>query len=65
MFGRDQFEMMAEHLRGVAGRFILSLNDHPDVRRIFAGFTIEAEQVTYSVGGMANAKLAGEVIISN
>lgn len=65
MFGRDQFELMAKQLRGIQGRFILSLNDHPDVRRIFDGFAIDAEQVTYSVGGMANAKLAGEVIISN
>ena len=56
---------MAETLRGIQGRFILSLNDHPDVRRIFAGFEIEAKDVRYSVGGMANSILASEVIISN
>lgn len=65
MFRRDEFEAMAEQLHGIRGRFILSLNDHPEVRRIFAGFTIDAEQVRYSVGGMDNSKLAGEVIISN
>lgn len=65
MFRREEFEAMAEQLRGIEGRFILSLNDHAEVRRIFDGFTIDAEKVTYSAGGMNNAKLAGEVIISN
>ena len=65
MFGRDEFEAMAQQLRGIEGRFILSLNDHPEVRRIFDGFHIDGEQVRYSVGGMANSKMAGEVIISN
>lgn len=65
LFDRGQFEAMAQQLRGLDGRFILSLNDHPDVRRIFAGFDIEAVNVRYSIGGMANSKVAGEVIISN
>lgn len=65
MFGRDQFELMADQLRDIKGRFILSLNDHPEVRRIFDGFDIDSEQVRYSVGGMANSKMVGEVIISN
>lgn len=65
MFRREEFEAMAEQLRGIRGRFILSLNDHPEVRRIFDGFTIEGEQVRYQVGGMDKSKVFGEVIISN
>ncbi|MFT4028011.1 MAG: DNA adenine methylase [Novosphingobium sp.] len=65
LFGRDQFALMAEQLRGIRGRFLLSLNDHPDVRRIFAGFTIEGEQVRYSLPGNDASKLARELIISN
>ncbi|HQS69229.1 MAG: DNA methyltransferase [Novosphingobium sp. 28-62-57] len=65
MFRREEFEAMAEQLRSIKGRFILSLNDHPEVRRIFEGFTIDAEQVTYTIGGMDKAKKVGEVIISN
>lgn len=65
LFGREQFAVMAELLRGVAGRFILSLNDHPEVRRLFAGFTIEGREVTYSVGGGDKARAFGEVIITN
>lgn len=65
LFDRSQFEAMAQQLRGVKGRFLLSLNDHPEVRRIFAGFTFEEEQVTYTIGGMDKAKAVGELIISN
>ena len=64
LFDRSQFELMADQLRGIDGRFILSLNDHPDVRRIFAGFEFQNETVRYTVGGQAKAKLAGEVIIT-
>jgi DNA adenine methylase len=64
LFGRDQFAAMADQLRALKGQFILSLNDHPDVRRIFAGFAIEAVPVRYTVGGMAQSKVVGEVIIS-
>lgn len=64
MFDRSEFARMAEQLRGTRGRFLLSLNDHPDVREIFAGFTIEGEEVRYSVGGMDRSKVVGEVVIS-
>jgi DNA adenine methylase len=63
IFARADFERLAETLRGIKGRFILSLNDHPEVRRIFDGFRIDAVQVTYSIGHRGNTK-AGEVIIS-
>ncbi|WP_408588366.1 DNA adenine methylase [Novosphingobium sp.] len=65
LFDRGQFEAMAEQLRGLRGRFILSINDHPDIRRIFDGFDMEQARVRYSVGGGHNAQLAGELIISN
>lgn len=40
------------------------LNDHPEVRRIFAGFDFHEEELTYSVGGGGQAKAVGEVIIT-
>ncbi len=64
LFGRDQFELMAEQLRGLKGRFILSLNDHPEVRRIFAGFDVAEEQVRYTIAGNDNGKMAGELVIT-
>jgi len=64
MFGREEFEQMAQVLRGISGRFILSLNDRPEVRRIFAGFEIEEVGVRYTIGGQAKAMEGREVIIS-
>jgi len=63
LFAREEFEQMAALLATIKGRFVLSINDHPEVRRIFAGFDFDEVDVTYSVGGMANAKKAGELII--
>jgi DNA adenine methylase len=63
MFGRDQFAEMADVLRGIEGRFILSINDAPEIRAIFAAFSIEAVKTTYSLSG-GGGQVAGELIIS-
>lgn len=63
LFSRDDFTHLAEVLRGIRGRFILSLNDRPEVREIFSGFLIEAVDTVYTVGGQGRQTAAGEVII--
>lgn len=65
MFDRAEFDAMAEHLRRIQGRFVLSINDHPEVRRIFSGFTVHEADVRYTLAGSARAKIAGELIITN
>jgi DNA adenine methylase len=62
VFSATDFEHLSSLLEGLQGRFILSINDVPAVRAIFAGFTIEPVELTYSVGG--NATRARELIIS-
>ncbi len=63
LFARDHFPRMAEQLGAIAGRFLLSLNDHPEVRRIFAGFSLAEVSLTYSIsGGVTEAR---ELVISN
>jgi DNA adenine methylase len=64
LFDGAQFELMAEQLRGLRGRFILSINNHPEVRRIFAGFDFREEDVRYTLAGNDNGKIAGELIIT-
>lgn len=64
LFDRGEFALMAERLAGLKGRFILSLNDHPEVRRTFAAFEIEPVQTTYTLARSGTAKPAGELIIS-
>lgn len=64
MFERADFDRLSTLLRGIKGRFILSLNDTPEVRNIFSSFNIEEVRTTYSVA-KGKAKAAREVIISN
>lgn len=64
LFSRDDFAHLAGLLDGLKGRFILSLNDRPEVREVFANFRIEGVQTTYSVNAKA-AQRVGEVLITN
>lgn len=64
LFDRSQFAEMAEVLARLKGRFILSINDHPDVRRIFAAFDFQEVETTYSVSLKGNGSKAGELIIT-
>lgn len=66
LFSRDQFDKMAKQLRYIKGKFILSLNDRPEVREIFDGFEVMAVKVPYSISRKTQArKTYGEVLISN
>jgi len=64
MFGRDQFAEMAAQLASIRGRFIMSINDHPEIRELFARFSIEEAETSYTVGGQAKAKTVRELIIT-
>ncbi len=65
LFGSDQFAEMATLFHDLKGRFILSLNDTEEVRKIFAGFAISEVETTYTVSGGSRAKRVGELIIRN
>jgi DNA adenine methylase len=64
LFERADFERLAEILAGIEGRFILSLNDRPQVRRIFAAFRLERVDVAYKVGNADQSKPYSELLIS-
>lgn len=65
VFDRADFERLAAQLAGIHGRFLLSLNDTPEVRTIFKRFTIEAIDTTYSIANAPSARgKRGEVLIS-
>jgi len=65
LFNRTDFGAIEGVLRHLKGRFILSLNDHPEVRRLFAAYRIEGVTTTYTIGAANMRGNAGEVIISN
>ncbi len=62
-FGIEQYEKMAAALKALKGKAIVSLNDHPDIRRIFSDFEIDTVPIKYSVGGGAKTVERSEVII--
>ncbi|MDF1717834.1 MAG: DNA adenine methylase [Antarcticimicrobium sp.] len=64
LFDRSQFQTMAEQLAGIRGRFILSINDRPEIREIFSGFEMEEVRLKYSVAAGGSTE-AAELIIAN
>ena len=67
MFARADFQRMAQQLAGIKGRFMLSLNDLPEVRQTFAGFALTEVRTTYTISGTRNDPAGGraELLISN
>jgi DNA adenine methylase len=63
LFTPQDFETLARILAGLKGRFLLSLNDHPEIRRIFQCFTVEAVSTTYTISNQRQ-KPATELLIS-
>lgn len=64
LFGRDDHARLAHRLHRIKGRFILTLNDTPEVRALYEGCRIEEAAVRYSVSrARAGRPKAGELII--
>lgn len=64
LFGRDQFALMAQRLGNIKGRFIMSINDVPEIRSLFGAFPMQGVGLKYSVGGGVGTP-ATELIISS
>lgn len=64
IFSRDDFAALAEQLRGIKGKCLVSLNDTPSVREIFAGFKLVPVTTSYTCSATTN-KPAAELLISN
>ena len=60
---RDQFAALAECLARLRERFILSINDLPEIRETFEGFAFHKAKLTYSVGGGKDS--ARELIVTD
>jgi DNA adenine methylase len=58
-----QYELLAAKMRQAKGKVIVSLNDHPDVRRCFERFQMESLEIDYTVGGGGKPARRGELII--
>jgi DNA adenine methylase len=63
-FEHIQFEQLAEQLRTIRGKFLLSVNDRPELREIFKGFHLTMITVSYSLQKHAGRRY-GELLIDN
>lgn len=64
-FELAQYERMAALARSIAGTMIISVNDHPEMRRVFAGLEMRSVPITYTVGGGGQGAERSELIIGN
>lgn len=62
VFSEADYDRLNGLLNSIQGRFILSINDTPHIREVFAGFTMEEVSVNYRLSGKVTA--ARELIIS-
>jgi len=65
IFGRDDFGTLRGALNGIKGKFILSINNTPEIRDIFGGFSIEEVKTSYTVSGANKQQKVTELLIRN
>lgn len=64
-FPWNEYETLASTMRSMQGKAVLSINDHPDVRALFAGMNIIPLQLRYTIARDRGEAAAGELIIKS
>lgn len=65
-FEWGQYVDMADQVRKVKGKVMISINDHPEIRELFSGLTIFDLGIKYSLGNnQANPNESRELVITN
>jgi DNA adenine methylase len=66
-FPFENYERMADFMRRCKGKVMVSINDHPDIRRVFEGFYMEILDIHYSSNNQRHGKTSKseELIILN
>lgn len=67
VFTRGDFERLATASKAARGKMIISINDTPEVREIFAGLEQLPIETTYQIGtkSIGKGQRVGELIVSN
>lgn len=63
-FSDQNFTDLERRLHGIKGRFILSLDDHPEVRKLFYQWHIKRTEIAYTAQ-VKTGKRYGELFITN
>ncbi|PKH24545.1 adenine modification methytransferase [Pseudomonas fluorescens] len=63
----ENYERMADFMRRCKGKVMVSINDHPDIRRVFEGFHFEMLDIRYNTTNQrqGRAEISGELVIMN
>lgn len=64
-FSFENYELLAELARSIQGKMIISINDHPDIRRVFDGLAVKVVDHSYTVGGGQRATKCQELIFES
>lgn len=65
-FPLSEYEALAAAARSIQGSMIITVNDHPEMRRVFDGLPFDVVGITYSVGGAGKPRnRTGELVIRN
>ena len=65
-FDWTEYEQLAQAMRSMQGKMMLSINDHPDIRALFAEFRVVELELAYSVGRQPESRgKRGELVIMN
>ncbi|MHB1333377.1 MAG: DNA adenine methylase [Sulfuriferula sp.] len=65
-FGWEQYQEMADIMRQLKGKAMISINDHPDIRKEFDGLTMHELGIKYSVANTHGQPVESrELVITN
>lgn len=64
-FGWDNYQILKHKLENSSGKILITLNDHPDIRKLFEGFIIETRDIKYSVANQKKQATSKELFLAN
>ncbi|SDX47277.1 DNA adenine methylase [Variovorax sp. YR634] len=64
-FALEQYGRMAELLKTMKGKAVVSVNDIPEMRQAFAGLKQRPLSITYSIGSAENRSQSRELLVAN
>lgn len=64
-FALEEYHKIAEAMRTMKGSAILTINDHPEMQKIFKEFAVETVEINYTIGGAGKGQKRRELIYKN
>lgn len=64
-FPWEQYVKLAEVMRKTPAKMMLTINNHPAIRKLFSEFKQQALSISYTVGGSRNRSSSSELVIVN